>query len=326
MSDTDSWNGTKDRQGRHRKQTPFQGIQEKARLLEQGMHKDKQTFQFLYKTSLRHLPAATLREDHGFVIQGLDLKTGEPAMHGNRFIEPIHPAEIRGWVNKYCFWGIGETRAQLGPLGYSAYPKSTRPFYDAETLKREISMMLDQGLFRIGNIREKESLWRRARIELDGLQREYRPNCHWAVRDIFQQARSSQLEDPFEPNLTQNEHHPHVQCIVLDNEPLADNNYVSVAELTTILKVAGDVARIPQFKNVDTIPVTVFSFSNRKVRIVQGCVNFRTRKHDIRCSDIMDFTYSFCRTEESVFNVCTLLGWMVGRPVGDVVQPQSCPA
>lgn len=59
----------------------------------------------------------------------------------------------------------------------------------------------------------------------------------------------------------------------------------------------------------------MFSTSGRKIRIVQGIVNFRKRTVEVRVSDIISFEEGLLKDLWREW--LTLLGWAVGKPVGN---------
>jgi hypothetical protein len=59
--------------------------------------------------------------------------------------------------------------------------------------------------------------------------------------------------------------------------------------------------------------VTVISASGRRIRIVQGVVDIIKGSIEVRVSDIIQFDEGIKKNEKKFH---TLLGWMVGEPVG----------
>jgi len=63
----------------------------------------------------------------------------------------------------------------------------------------------------------------------------------------------------------------------------------------------------------------VVSASYRTVRIVQGVVNIRTNDVELRVSQLVPFEKGIKADTESWQNFLTLLGWILGEPIGDTM-------
>lgn len=131
---------------------------------------------------------------------------------------------------------------------------------------------------------------------------------------------------------------PHTTCLLANQEPLRDDK-LSTAEMITVVWLSCAHYLYPEYQGHNTIPVsfsiplplgdgdgrdaflmprrqvTVFSTSRRSIRIVQGVINFRERTVEVRVSDIISFEEGCLKDHWREW--LTLLGWAVGKPVGN---------
>ncbi|OAA80593.1 hypothetical protein LEL_00138 [Akanthomyces lecanii RCEF 1005] len=93
-------------------------------------------------------------------------------------------------------------------------------------------------------------------------------------------------------------------------------NQVSMAEITALMYLAEHVVVDSNYNHHEIIPITIFSMSDRKVRVVQGYFNLGKRMLDINVSRIFHFSTFFMSAERRP-DFFQLLGWFTSEPVGE---------
>ncbi|KAM3507174.1 hypothetical protein MY11210_007267 [Beauveria gryllotalpidicola] len=106
---------------------------------------------------------------------------------------------------------------------------------------------------------------------------------------------------------------PHVISHVIDSTPWKSGK-LRTSEFKTILFIAFVNKLKPAYEASDNFAVTVLSFWNWEVRIVQGLVNFTTRAVDIRVSSIQNFQGGFRNKDGSIDpRFLTLMAYACGE-------------
>ncbi|KAK8141115.1 hypothetical protein G3M48_000762, partial [Beauveria asiatica] len=126
---------------------------------------------------------------------------------------------------------------------------------------------------------------------------------------------SGQRETPCEPDL------PHAICYAIDSTPFDDYS-IRTSEFKSIVFMAVVNNMKAEYNHLDSFGVTVVSFWNRDVRIVQGLVNLKTHNIDLRVSPVQQFPSGFRGRDGSIddrfltllaynFNVRVVVGAIV---------------
>ncbi|KAM3507393.1 hypothetical protein MY11210_007174 [Beauveria gryllotalpidicola] len=104
---------------------------------------------------------------------------------------------------------------------------------------------------------------------------------------------SGQRETPCEPDL------PHAICYAIDSTPFDDYS-IRTSEFKSIVFMAIVNNMKAEYNHLDSFGVTVISFWNRDVRIVQGLVNLKTHNIDLRVSPVQQFPSGFRGRDGSI--------------------------
>ncbi|EGX87766.1 hypothetical protein CCM_09388 [Cordyceps militaris CM01] len=106
---------------------------------------------------------------------------------------------------------------------------------------------------------------------------------------------------------------PHVIHHVIDSTPWKPGT-LRTSEFKSIVFIAAANKLKAAYKDLDYFGVTVVSFFNWEVRIVQGLVNFKTRGVDIRVSPAQSFRDGFRNQDGSIDpRFLTLLAYNLGE-------------
>ncbi|KAM3545293.1 hypothetical protein ARSEF1564_001765 [Beauveria bassiana] len=222
-----------------------------------------------------------LRAEFGISMQQLNVVTGDPCSHGQAYIKPVPPEVVTEWLKKYA-------------------PEESE---DVESF--------DIG-FR----------------DLDATE----------LSPGFDFHEAAELSDLL-LNRVKYSKDSKLGVMMADDLPIKNGPYLSPAELITTLGLAIAKIKAQKYYQPTVIPVsllifsmltayravliqslfeiTVFSCSARKLRIVQGAINFHTLDLDFRYSSVIYFSVGGLHSNsQNAKAVAGVLGWVLGRPVG----------
>ncbi|ATY65725.1 NAD binding Rossmann fold, partial [Cordyceps militaris] len=272
----------------------------------------------LTKSSAHRITPEQLRAEWNIVVQKLDLDTGRPD-HGETFIQPIPIHQIDSWIKEFRPLEY----PSRGPYDYDLFDIYDRleDAGEGKEISRGIFRMVNNyiirsHLFRGGSILWNKTNWRKCLPTTDRLS--FRSEKHnWFVSTVIYQCNPALGNRYISTTL------PHLSCFLHDDEMLQDDGSLSHAELNTIMILALQQASDCTYSHATVIPIVVFSCAGRHLRIVQACIDFKHYHFDIRCSEILNFNEGGIRgTDENLRRFYTLLGWVLGEPVGNVEKSQ----
>jgi len=160
------------------------------------------------------------------------------------------------------------------------------------------------------------SRWRLFSNESKYLTRLSRDYANWQVKAILRYCIDTPDKGPSAPR-TLDPAKPHTICFLADEAPLTQGQ-VSTSELNTVVWLAGLNYLDSIYSQHSVVPITVVSASGRRVRVVQGNVNFRKCTVGLRISEIVEFEKGVTDDRGHINEkYLTLLGWLIGDPVGN---------
>ncbi|KAJ3476321.1 hypothetical protein NLG97_g9166 [Lecanicillium saksenae] len=278
-------------------------------------------------SKLHRLSPERLRTEWNIVVQDLDLRTGQPP-RGHAFIQPIPMETVSDWLQEFRPWEQQDGLTGCGDFDLIGTYNPQRDYRRGMSQSFGIRRMVNNYITSCyreekGSMIQNRTAWRESLIPMGRLQHRGEPDRNWGISLMLHQSDPRDAGKPYILNTRQNERVPHFACFLHDDVLLVDDKSLSSAELCTIFILALHISCLRMYEHVVVIPITVYSCSGWQVRIVQGCIDFRNLQFDIRCSKILDFNTGGVRdTEENLQRFMTLLGWVLGKPVGDVEQPQ----
>ncbi|ATY65788.1 kinase-like domain [Cordyceps militaris] len=278
----------------------------------------------LCRTSAHRVTAEQLCRDWGIVVQSLDLRTGGAA-DGEVFIQPIPPTQIQTWLDEFRPWdqpGAGQWDFDL-PGSYDPHEDRHYGMSNSLGISRMVCNYIEMCYrYEKGSIIRNKTRWRPSSFGVKHLSSSTSNIHRWHARFMLHQCEPADAGKFYLSETRPDSALPHLGCFLHDDELLADDGSLSTAELTTIMVLALRQAMNPIYKQATVVPITVYSCAGQQVRIIQGCIDFRHRQFDIRYSEILDFNEGGVRrTEENMQRFLTLLGWVLGNPVGNVKRP-----
>ncbi|KGQ07422.1 hypothetical protein BBAD15_g7261 [Beauveria bassiana D1-5] len=275
-------------------------------------------------------------------VQKLDIATGERGTQGQAYIEPVRPEIVLDWLKKYApEKSADRLYFDLDFTGYDVTEMSL-DFYLGEAMElcnlllNHVNYSKDE---KMGVMMGQESNWNRAELPRNLINSQSLPHSDWEARELFHQIHPIQEKLDFDCITDSHPAFPHLQCWLADELPVKDRPCLSPAELITTLALAVATIKDPKYHQASVIPVsllisliltayrvvlilslfkiTVFSCSARKLRIVQGAINFHTLDLDFRYSFVIDFSVGGLHSNsQNAKAVAGVLGWVLGRPVG----------
>ncbi|KAM3427683.1 hypothetical protein NHJ13734_008895 [Beauveria thailandica] len=295
----------------------------------------------LKETDVTALSREQLLAEYGISVQQLNGVTGVPCSGGQAYIKPISPEVVIEWLKKYAPEESEDLESfDIDFLNLDVTELS--PGFDFHEAIELSDLLLNRVKFskdpNMGVMMGKESHWNETELPHHCISL---PHADWEAREPFHQVHPSQYGLDFDCVTKSNPELPHMQCWLADELPVKNGPYLSSAELITTLALA--IAKIKTLNRYQptVIPVslliflivtahravliqsvfkiTVFSCSGRKLRIVQGAINFHDLNLDFRCSPVMDFSVGGLRLDgPNATKVAKVLGWILGRPVGQI--------
>ncbi|KAJ3474055.1 hypothetical protein NLG97_g10013 [Lecanicillium saksenae] len=130
------------------------------------------------------------------------------------------------------------------------------------------------------------------------------PNI-WSIEDLFMHYTDWENRETLE------ESKPHAICHILDSTPLVGGR-VRTVELKAAIFTALMCNNIRFYNHLDCFAITVMSYWNRSVRIVQGLVHFKQMKVDLRVSDTQSFPDGFRHDADSYQRFLRVLAFHCG--------------
>ncbi|KAM3523156.1 hypothetical protein NHJ13051_005269 [Beauveria bassiana] len=280
-----------------------------------------------------------LRAEFGISMQQLNVVTGDPCSHGQAYIKPVPPEVVTEWLKKYA----PEESEDLESFDID-FPDldatELSPGFDFHEAAELSDLLLNRVKYSkdsdMGVMMGKESHWNEAELPDECISLSH---SDWEAREPFHQVHPSQYGLDFDCVTKSNPALPHMQCWLADDLPVKNGPYLSPAELITTLGLAIAKIKAQKYYQPTVIPVsllifsiltayravliqslfkiTVFSCSARKLRIVQGAINFHTLDLDFRYSPVIDFSVGGLHSNsQNAKAVAGVLGWVLGRPVG----------
>ncbi|KAM3507533.1 hypothetical protein MY11210_007094 [Beauveria gryllotalpidicola] len=281
----------------------------------------------LKKTDVAAFSDKQLRADYGISVQKLDVVTGVPCTRGQAYISPIPPETVIEWLKKYApeeSEDLVSYEIDFSDLDAT----SLSPDFNFNEAMQLSDLLLNRVRYSnnsdMGVMMAKESRWNEAELPHACINYYIPPHSDWEAREPFHQVHPSQYNLDFDCVTESHPELPHMQCWLADELPINDGPWLSPAELITTLALA--IAKIKNHKyyQASVIPITVFSCAARKLRIVQGAINFHNLDLDFRCSVVTDFSVGGVRSNSrNAKAVAQILGWVLGRPVGQIFPPKS---
>ncbi|OAA63885.1 hypothetical protein ISF_04594 [Cordyceps fumosorosea ARSEF 2679] len=246
--------------------------------------------------------------------------------YGEAFIRPIPPEQIRSWIDHFCALAYPRGNPDDYDL-FGIYDPLEDPRCGMTDSMGILSMVVSYTEraypFEKGNMMQDKTYWRYCSPNTKRLSSSTSDVHSWIVKRITEQCDPATAQKYTYLDVPRSSTLPHLSCFVHDDEILQDDGSLSNGELTAIMVLALRQSSDRTYRHATVIPLLVFSCSGRQVRIIQGCIDFRNYQFDVRCSEILDFNEGGIRgTDENLRRFYTLLGWVLGEPVGNIEQSQ----
>ncbi|OAA61401.1 hypothetical protein ISF_05480 [Cordyceps fumosorosea ARSEF 2679] len=269
----------------------------------------------LHAVTKPSLPLAMLKNNFRTTVTPLDFATGKPLNSDSPvLLDLASVAYMRDFVSRGKPWANGlddffsdppkasETRAMVGYRVATDFADTLSAWVEnCESQKAEDSLLFS-------------SPWRmysdRAATKWLGAHDgdEYIWRCGTAFHSL-QPFIPGQGWRPCDPRF------PHAICYAIDSTPFdTKNEVIRTSEFKTIVFLALANHIKAEYNHLDSFGVTVISFWDHDVRIVQGLVNLRTRNIDLRVSPVQHFPRGIRLQDGSVDpRFLTLLSYNCGK-------------
>ncbi|KAM0664409.1 hypothetical protein ACQRIU_006991 [Beauveria bassiana] len=269
----------------------------------------RKTLQPLLAFKEPSVPDPVLNEYHATVIP-LDFTTGAPYNGTPTLLRLMDITVLRRAIDEIKPWieSDGSTdNYDYQPL-LDSFDKPYRHRNNAEWFTYTVKVYLDtnQDTNSSDTLRGRTS-WEYGGGEgTDRYLHNYDDNYTWTFGSVFINLLPS---EPREPDPRK----PHVIYHVIDSTPWKSGT-LRTSEFKSIVFIAAANKLKAAYKSLDHFGVTVISFWNWEVRIVQGLVNFKTRDVDIRVSPAQGFRDGFRNDDGSIDpRFLTLLAYNLGE-------------
>ncbi|EGX88237.1 hypothetical protein CCM_08280 [Cordyceps militaris CM01] len=275
--------------------------------------------------------AESVLEEYNATITPLDFASGQPVNNAPTLLCPMDRAVVRGAIDEIKPWmqlnedgGFYNYEPVLEFFRYEPYYHYRNADHFANTV--HTYLMLYQDEESPGYLLSRTS-WDNGGAEcvLPWLRYFHEDVYKWQLLDAFihllpykprptpKPRLPSELHTPTPREPCPDPRKPHVICHTVDSTPWMAG-VLRTSEFKTILFIAGANKFKPAFEASDHFAVTVLSFWNWEVRIVQGLVNFKTLALDIRVSSPQSFRDGIRNDDGSIDpRFLTLLGYNCGE-------------
>ncbi|KAF4452720.1 endothelin-converting enzyme [Fusarium albosuccineum] len=247
----------------------------------------------------------------------MDFKTGQVGPRVEPFIEPIPPHLVEEWLNETKPWTVRDDF--VNDPDPDPWFDDDCPTNDAQTTATFFGILIDIHLS--SNEKEEEPGIMVAHTNWGP----FPPYCGKYVNRLSagHGMRNWQLKATYRQNIvpatcrciydgTLDADKPHAICFLADDAPIQDD-LIATSELTSLLFVAIDIALKAEFEKHRIIPVTLVTGSLSTIRIVQAICDFEKGTIELRKSPPVHFPKGVRADWQKYL---TLLGWILGKPVG----------